>query len=290
MTNSTKPRYHGYAARRLGHDVQIRNIPLTQHGQRSIARPTHPKVQPSTGGQQGHHVGHCWRYFIFHHEHAAAKAVSRNERGRGTISATHLWAGGTCAVNLKSGLSAYRSSSIRGQITRGTVHATAISLWFSALPHLALADTTAISFTGPIFTMVGAAYFLGEAMRRDRWIAAIIGFIGVLIVIGPRWVGNGGWYYLIMLAAAPIFSLSALLNKILTCKDSPQVIVAWQTLVVSTLTLPFAIYYWIWPTPLQWGSFAVAGLFGSIGHLCLTHALKAADMSASQSVKFLDLV
>jgi drug/metabolite transporter (DMT)-like permease len=142
---------------------------------------------------------------------------------------------------LRSGIAHYRPSSFGGQITRGMVHTAAITLWFFALPHLALADTTAISFTGPIFTMIGAAYLLGETMRRDRWIAAIIGFLGVLIVVGPRWAGNGGWYYLVMLASAPIFSLSALLNKILTRKDSPQVIVAWQTLVVSTLTLPMAI-------------------------------------------------
>jgi drug/metabolite transporter (DMT)-like permease len=191
---------------------------------------------------------------------------------------------------LRSGLANYKPSSLSGQITRGMVHTVAISLWFFALPHLALADTTAISFTGPIFTMIGAAYLLGETMRRDRWIAAIIGFIGVLIVVGPRWSGNGGWYYLVMMASTPIFSLSALLNKILTRNDSPQVIVAWQTLVVSSLTLPFAIYHWVWPTPMQWVAFAFAGLFGSISHLCMTHALKAADMSASQSVKFLDLV
>jgi drug/metabolite transporter (DMT)-like permease len=191
---------------------------------------------------------------------------------------------------LRSGIAQYKPSSISGQITRGAVHTLAISLWFFALPHLALADTTAISFTGPIFTMIGAAYLLGEAMRRDRWIAAIIGFIGVLIVVGPRLAGNGGWYYLVMLASAPIFSLSSLLNKILTRKDSPQVIVAWQTLVVSCISLPMAIAYWVWPTPTQWLIFACTGLFGSISHLCITHALKAADISVSQSVNFLNLV
>jgi drug/metabolite transporter (DMT)-like permease len=190
----------------------------------------------------------------------------------------------------RSGFSAYRPSSIKGQIQRGLVHALAISLWFFALPHLALADTTAISFTGPIFTMLGASVLLGEAMRRERWIAAMIGFVGVLIVVAPRWGGNGGWYYLVMLASAPVFSLSALLNKILTRRDSPQLIVAWQTLIVSTLSLPLAVAFWVWPTPLQWILFAFTGLFGSVSHFCITHALKAADTSASQSVKFLDLV
>ena len=68
---------------------------------------------------------------------------------------------------------------------RGALHALGTSLWFFALPHLALADTTAIGFTGPIFSMIGAAYLLGEKMRWDRWVAALVGFTGVLIVVGP---------------------------------------------------------------------------------------------------------
>lgn len=191
---------------------------------------------------------------------------------------------------IRLGLRHYRPSSLKGQVTRGLVHTVAISLWFFALPHLALADTTAISFTGPIFSMIGAAYLLGERMRGDRWLAALIGFTGVLVVVMPKLSGGGGWYYLVMLASAPVFSFSALLNKILTRKDPPEVIVVWQTLTVSLLSLPVALYYWVTPTAEQWGIFFLAGLFGSISHMCVTHALKAADMSVSQSVKFVDLI
>lgn len=191
---------------------------------------------------------------------------------------------------LKAGPSNLLPTSISGQFTRGAVHTLGLTLWFFALPHLALADMTAIGYTGPIFSMIGAAYLLGEKMRWDRWAAALIGFTGVLLVVGPRLAGTGGWYTLIMLASAPVFSLSFLLTKMLTRHDSPQVIVLWQTLVVSLLSLPFAIYFWTWPTPGQWLIFVIAGVFGSVGHFCLTHSLKAADMSATQSVKFLDLI
>jgi uncharacterized membrane protein len=117
---------------------------------------------------------------------------------------------------LRAGLSTYRPSDIKGQFSRGLVHSIGLSLWFIALPHLALADMTAIGYTGPIFSMIGAAYLLGEKMRLDRWIAALIGFVGVLIVVGPRLSGNAGWYTVAMLASAPMFSLSFLLTKILT--------------------------------------------------------------------------
>jgi drug/metabolite transporter (DMT)-like permease len=40
----------------------------------------------------------------------------------------------------------------------------------------------------------------------------------------------------------------------------------------------------------QWLRARVTGVLGSAGHFFLTHSLRAADMSATQSVKFLDLI
>ena len=193
-------------------------------------------------------------------------------------------------IVIGAGLARFKTASVPRQFGRGALHALGTSLWFFALPHLALADTTAIGFTGPIFSMIGAAYLLGEKMRWDRWVAALVGFTGVLIVVGPRLAGSGGWYSLIMLASAPVFSLSFLFTKLLTRQDNPSVIVFWQGVTVSILSLPLALVFWTWPTPGQWLIFVIAGVLGSTGHFCLTHSLKAADMSATQSVKFLDLI
>jgi drug/metabolite transporter (DMT)-like permease len=191
---------------------------------------------------------------------------------------------------LQAGLARYKPNDLKGQFSRGLVHAVGLSLWFYALPHLALADMTAIGYTGPIFTMIFAAWLLGEKMRVDRWIAAVVGFSGVLIVVWPRLSGSGDWHSLIMLASAPVFSLSFLLVKILTRRDSPEVIVAWQGITVAIITFPIALFFWSWPTAGQWALLLVAGILGSLGHYCLTCSLKTADMSATQSIKFLDLI
>ena len=84
---------------------------------------------------------------------------------------------------LRDGWQAYKPVNIRGQFWRGAVHTLGLVLWFTALPQIPLADMTAIGFTVPIFIMLGAAWFLGETMRRDRWVAALIGFAGVLVVV-----------------------------------------------------------------------------------------------------------
>lgn len=191
---------------------------------------------------------------------------------------------------LRSGLAAYRPKNIGGQFARGAVHTCGLCLWFLAVPHITLADTTAIGFTTPIFIMIGAALLFREPMRWERWVAALLGFAGVLIVVAPKLAAAGGLYMLVMLASAPIFAMSFLMTKSLTRYESPAVIVVWQSISVALLSLPLALLHWKSPSLAQWFAFAACGLFGSAGHYCLTRSFSLADISATQSVKFLDLV
>lgn len=191
---------------------------------------------------------------------------------------------------LKSGLAAYLPRRIGGQFLRGFVHTVGLGLWFAALPHVPLADMTALGFTGPIFMMIGAYLFLREPMRRDRWLAASIGFAGVMLVVAPRLSWSGGHYHLVMLLASPVFAASFLLTKGLTRYESTGVIVVWQAITVSIFSLPLAISAWQPVSAWQWAGFLLSGALGSAGHYCLTRSLHVADVSATQSVKFLDLV
>lgn len=188
------------------------------------------------------------------------------------------------------GVENYRPNDWKGQFWRGGVHTIGLMLWFTALPNIPLADMTAIGFTGPIFIMLGAAWFLGEPMRKDRWIAAGIGFVGVLLVVLPKLSGNGGWYALVMLASSPVFAASFLITKHLTRTEKAGVIVMWQSITVTLFSLPLALLHWQQPTLLQWAGFMATGILGTVGHYCLTRAFSVADISATQSLRFLDLV
>ncbi|HMA07667.1 MAG TPA: DMT family transporter [Ramlibacter sp.] len=190
----------------------------------------------------------------------------------------------------RSGLAAYRPRNIAGQFIRGAVHTVGLCLWFTAIPHITLADTTAIGFTGPIFIMIGAAWLLGERMRWERWVAALIGLAGVLIVVAPKLAGTGGMYTLIMLASSPVFAASFLITKRLTRYERASVIVVWQSISVAAFSLPLALIAWQPLTLGEWFAFVVCGLLGSLGHYFLTRSFTVADISATQSVKFLDLV
>jgi drug/metabolite transporter (DMT)-like permease len=206
---------------------------------------------------------------------------------------------------VQAGWAAYRPAHLPLLMLRGSVHLVGTIIWFLVLPHVTLAENSAIGFTGPIFMMLGAWLFMGERMDAMRWAAVLVAFAGVLIVLAPGLVeaNLGTVYSLWLLVASPIFAISFLMSKALTRYDRPEAIVFWLGIMVGLLSLPFALsritltdtgvavdITWQWPTFLQWGLLFGCGLVGSTAHYCMTRAYHIADVSVVQPVRFLDLV
>jgi drug/metabolite transporter (DMT)-like permease len=87
-----------------------------------------------------------------------------------------------------------------------------------------------------------------------------------------------------------VFAGSFLFAKALTRYDRSDVVVLWQHLWVSILLAPLALCYWAMPTPGQWALLVLCGFLGAGGHYCMIRAFRVADISAVQTVKFLELV
>lgn len=179
------------------------------------------------------------------------------------------------------------------QLLRGMFHAGGMLLWFAALPSVTIAELTAIGFSGPIFICLGAVLVLNERMTGARWVAVLVGFTGVLLVVHPFDAGGFAGVspgMLMMLLSGPVFAGSFLVAKVLTRHERSDIMVLWQHLLVSLLLLPFAIVNWMMPSPGEWALLVACGIFGASGHYCMTRSFRVADISAVQSVKFLELV
>jgi drug/metabolite transporter (DMT)-like permease len=194
---------------------------------------------------------------------------------------------------LHQGVAHYRPHSIQGHLARGALHTLGLTLWFAALPRVPLADLTAIGFTTPLFVMVGAWLVFKEQMRWERWLATSLGFAGVLIVVLPQvsFASTGpGTYHLVMLASAPVFAASYLLTKALTRQESTGTILLWQQIIIAGLSLPLAMGVWQPLSAMQWAGFLACGALGTLGHYALTKSLRVAEISSTQSVKFIELI
>ena len=179
------------------------------------------------------------------------------------------------------------------QLVRGAFHAAGMMLWFAALPMVTLAELTAIGFSGPLYICIGAVLFLHERMTGARWAAVLTGFCGVLLVVHPfdgRSFTGISAGMLLMLASSPVFAGSFLIAKALTRRERAGVMVLWQHLLVSLFFAPFALAEWSAPDAGQWALLVFCGFVGAAGHYCMTRAFGLADISALQTVRFLELV
>lgn len=195
-------------------------------------------------------------------------------------------------ILIRGSITRLKPHSYRAQLFRGLIHISALSLFFLALPHVPLADMTAIMFVTPVFILLGAAIFLKEKVSMMRWLGALVGFTGVLVVLWPHLssdVGTGIWG-LAMLAATPFFAGSFLITKAMTRHDNNETLVVWLHISVAILAMPMGLMVWQDPTLTQWVLLATCGLLGTLAHYCFTRAFSMADISSLQPVRFLDLI
>lgn len=120
----------------------------------------------------------------------------------------------------------------RVQLLRGAGVAMATVGFFSAIYLMPLASATAITFTSPMLTALLAALFLGEPARRETWIATLVAFAGVLVVLRPN-VAAAGLAALLPLLAALGMSLLMIGNRFVAGKAS---VLAMQFFVASLAT------------------------------------------------------
>jgi drug/metabolite transporter (DMT)-like permease len=159
---------------------------------------------------------------------------------------------------------------------------------FVGVSGLVISDVVAIQFTHPLFVVIGAALILREAVGPARWGAVAAGFIGALVIVRP------GIAEVNPLVFAVLFS--AMMNggvQLITKHVSPTVPGAVLVFNMNLLLIPVALALawngWVWPAPhlLPW--VIALGLFGTLAHVFLARAFRAADASLVGPVDFMRL-
>lgn len=172
---------------------------------------------------------------------------------------------------------------------RGAVHSIGVILWFFAMTKIPIADVTAMNYLSPVYVTLGAVLFLGEKLAFRRILAIIAALVGALIILRPgfREVSIG---HIAMLFTAVLFAASYLIAKRMADEVNPVVVVAMLSITVTIGLAPFAYAQWVTPTLAQVGWLFLVAVFATIGHLTMTLAFRAAPMTVTQPVTFLQLV
>ncbi len=184
-----------------------------------------------------------------------------------------------------SGLSVMRTSHQKLYLGRSIVGFTSMCLWFTGVAYLPLNESTALSFTAPLFASLGAVIFLGEVIRLRRWTATIIGFLGTMIILRPGFA-ELTWAQGIILASTVTSGINTVMVKQLTRTESPNAIVTYMTLYALPFSMIAAAFVWVTPPLHTWPYILMLGGFATIGHLCLTRAFVCMDATSVVALDF----
>ncbi len=172
---------------------------------------------------------------------------------------------------------------------RGFLHAIGVILWFFAMTRIPLAEVTAMNYLAPVYVTIGAALFLGEKLAARRILAVVAALVGAAIILRPGFrdlsLGHAA-----MLVNAVVFAVSYMVAKVLVDEAKPSLVVAMLSIWVTIALAPFAMADWVTPT---WRELAIlfgVACFATAGHFSMTLAFRAAPLTVTQPVTFLQLV
>jgi drug/metabolite transporter (DMT)-like permease len=172
-------------------------------------------------------------------------------------------------VAKKPGLQFIRAASLFG----------ATIMFYTSLKYISLADATSMILLTPVIVTALSGLLLDEQVGMHRWIAVIIAFIGVMIVVRP---GSGifGLTSLLPLAAAMLTSSYFILTRVLADKDSSSATAFYST-AVGAIALSFVVkFIWVPLDATDWSLMLLSGALGATGHALIVLAYKATDASA----------
>ena len=194
-----------------------------------------------------------------------------------------------CPLLMSQGLATLKTKQLKLNLVRGITSVSAMLAWFYGISVIELAKATTLSFTNAIFGSLAAVLFLGEKMHARRWVAVLLGFAGVLVVLRPGLIEvNIG--SMVILFSAVMWGISMVMMKQLTRTDSTVGIIMWFTISTTVLTFPFAVVNWTWPSLEDVFWLTVMGLLGSLGHLAAVSGFKLSDATAVLPMDFTRLV
>ncbi|SLN12270.1 DMT family transporter [Oceanibacterium hippocampi] len=163
-------------------------------------------------------------------------------------------------------------------LVRGVLGLTGMSCLFYSLTQLPLADATALTFTKPLFLIVLAVLFLGEAVNWRRWSATAVGFLGVLIIMRPDTGIDPAVF--VALAGAFLVACVAVLIKRMSATETQVSMIFYFGVIVTTLSLVPALLVWKNPTPIEFGALILTGFLGTAAQSCMIRGFTFGEATA----------
>ena len=158
-----------------------------------------------------------------------------------------------------------------------------------ALRELPLAVVVSLSYAAPLFITVLSIFLLSEKVGIFRWLAVLIGFIGVIIIAEPGFKGMNYLYFLPLIFCIGMAFVTITIRKLSTTEPI-WLISIFFTITISIAGLATIPMGWIMPNFQDFILLALIGVTGGSANLFLTQSYKLSEVSLVAPLKYLALI
>jgi drug/metabolite transporter (DMT)-like permease len=158
-----------------------------------------------------------------------------------------------------------------------------------ALRELPLAVVVSLSYAAPLFITVLSIFLLSEKVGVFRWLAVLIGFIGVVIIAEPGFKGMNYLYFLPLIFCIGMAFVTITIRKLSTTEPI-WLISIFFTITISIAGLTTLPMGWIMPNFQDFILLTLIGVTGGSANLFLTQSYKLSEVSLVAPLKYLALI
>ena len=190
---------------------------------------------------------------------------------------------------------------------RGLCYFLSYTTHFMGLAALPLAEIAAIKFSAPLMITFLSVVILGEMVGLRRWLALLVGFMGVLLIVRPG-LDSFNMGAIFILISVLFYALAAMLTRKLQTTDSSATMAYYSSLVYLLATfilaplviaigdfpdahpsIAFLFRAWTMPSLLDWAVMSGLGLIWAGGMYFLARAYSAALASVLAPFEYVAL-
>jgi drug/metabolite transporter (DMT)-like permease len=211
-------------------------------------------------------------------------------------------------IHYDGGFRGIRTRHLRLQLLRAGMLFASYTCYYLSLAALPLAEAVAINFSAPLIIVALSGPILKEKAGRQRWLAVLVGFGGVLVMLRP---GTGAFDLaaLLPVGAAATYAVAQILARHLGASDRASVMAFYQNsanfmgaILLGLLfgsgayaesahpSMQFLLRGWTMPPGLDLLMIASTGLVAAVGSWALTNAYRLAEANVVAPFEYTTIV
>jgi drug/metabolite transporter (DMT)-like permease len=175
-------------------------------------------------------------------------------------------------------------------LARGALGVIMLGTFVLALREAPLASVYSIYMAAPLLIAALAAWWLGEKVDGGRWLAIVIGLVGVLVILRPRPDGLPLIAGLAAAVSALCYALASVTARVLTRTERSSTMVFTFLISVTLVAGALAAPTWVSIRPTDWGIIMAVGGLGAVGQHYITEAFRHAPAAVVAPIEYTALL